>query len=226
VAVSVDRRDLCEGARGRAHSLHGDDNAMAVNTDGRREVLGVAIGPSEAVLEELPELARRPRPARGQAGHRRRPQGIGGGRVEDLPCYCAAVPRSLDAHLLTHAPAAQRPAVTAMVKKTIFAQETAQEARAQWKMVADALRERAPKLASMIDASQGDVLAFAAFPKEHWPQISSTNPLERLNGEINRRSDVVGIFPNDRAIAPPTMLPIIRRAIGMAAAGADIRAAI
>lgn len=52
----------------------------------------------------------------------------------------------------------------------------------------------------MLDATRVDVLAYTAFPKEHWPQISSTNPLERLNGEIKRRYDVVGIFPNDSAI--------------------------
>ena len=51
-----------------------------------------------------------------------------------------------------------------------------------------------------MDAARDDVLAYTAFPREHWPQISSTNPLERLNGEIKRRSDVVGIFPNDAAV--------------------------
>jgi len=95
---------------------------------------------------------------------------------------------------LAHVTAQQRPAVTAMIK-TIFAQDTAQEAKKQWNSVADALRERAPKLAGMMDDARDDVLAYTAFPKEHWPQISSTNPLERLNGEIKRRSDVVGIFP-------------------------------
>jgi transposase-like protein len=84
--------------------------------------------------------------------------------------------------------------------KTIFAQETAQDVRAQWKVVSDALRERVPKLAALMDAARDDVLAYTAFSKEHWPQIASTNPLERLNGEIKRRSDVVGIFPNDRAV--------------------------
>jgi transposase-like protein len=59
-----------------------------------------------------------------------------------------------------------------------------------------------------MDGSRGDVLAYMAFPREHWTQIASTNPLERLNGEIKRRSDVVGIFPNEPAVAPPTMLPI------------------
>lgn len=93
----------------------------------------------------------------------------------------------------------QRAAVTAMIK-TICALETAQEAHKQWQTVADALRDRAPKLAEMMDGSREDLLAYTAFPKEHWPQISNTNSLERLNGEIKRRSDVVGIFPNDAAI--------------------------
>jgi transposase-like protein len=62
------------------------------------------------------------------------------------------------------------------------------------------MRERAPKLAALMDEAREDVLAYTAFPKEHWPQIASTNPLERLNGEVKRRSNVVGIFPNDRAV--------------------------
>src|SRR5271156_3393629 len=97
------------------------------------------------------------------------------------------------------APPKQSPAVMAMIK-TIFAQETAAEAHAQWTTVADALRERAPRLAELMDQAREDVLAYTAFPKEHWPQIASTNPLERLNGEVKRRSDVVGIFPNHRAV--------------------------
>jgi transposase-like protein len=93
----------------------------------------------------------------------------------------------------------QRPGVIAMIK-TIFAQETAEDVRSQWNAVADALRQRAPKLAAMMDGAREDVLAYTYFPIEHWPQIASTNPLERLNKEIKRRSDVVGIFPNDRAV--------------------------
>jgi putative transposase len=73
-------------------------------------------------------------------------------------------------------------------------------ARAQWNSVADALRERVPKLAALMDAVRNDVLAYSLFPREHWPQIASTNPLERLNGEIKRRSDVVGIFPKPAAV--------------------------
>ena len=91
------------------------------------------------------------------------------------------------------------PAVVALLK-TIFAQETAEAAREQWAAVADALRERFPTLADLMDGSREDVLVYMAFPREHWAQIASTNPLERLNREIKRRADVVGIFPNDPAV--------------------------
>jgi transposase-like protein len=83
---------------------------------------------------------------------------------------------------LAHALVKQRAAVAAMLK-TIFVQETKAEAAAQWNVVvADALREKQPKLGAMMDASREDVLAYMDFPKDHWPQISSTNPLERLIG--------------------------------------------
>jgi transposase-like protein len=101
---------------------------------------------------------------------------------------------------LAHAPTKQRMAVAAMIK-TIFAQEAKAEAMVQWDVVADALREKQPKLGALMDASREDVLAYMDFPKGHWPQISSTNPLERPNKEIKRRSGVIGIFPNDDAIA-------------------------
>jgi putative transposase len=100
---------------------------------------------------------------------------------------------------LAHVAPKQRPAAIAMLK-TISAQESAEAAHAQWRQVADALRERFPRLAEMMDASREDVLAYMAFPREHWPQIASTNPIERVNGEVKRRADVVGIFPNERAI--------------------------
>ena len=100
---------------------------------------------------------------------------------------------------LAHAPAKQRAAVAAMLK-TIFVQESKAEAETQWAVVADALRDKQLKLAAMMDASRDDVLAYMDFPREHWTQIASTNPLERVNREIKRRADVVGIFPNDEAI--------------------------
>ena len=100
---------------------------------------------------------------------------------------------------LAHAPAKQRTAVAAILK-TIFAQETKAEAEAQWAIVADALREKQPRLGTLMDASRDDVLAYMSFPREHWPQIALTNPLERVNREVKRRADVIGIFPNDEAI--------------------------
>jgi len=175
--------------------------AVGVNTDGRREVLGVATGPSEAEAfwkSFLRSLADR---------------GLRGTKLviaDDHKGLRAAASKIFHATLqrcrihwmrnaLAHVPAKQRPAVSAMIK-TIFAQETAREAHDQWNSVAEALRERAPRLAALMDAAREDVLAYTAFPREHWPQISSTNPLERLNGEIKRRSNVVGIFPNDAAV--------------------------
>ena len=116
---------------------------------------------------------------------------------------------------LAHAPAKQRTAVAAMLK-TIFAQETKAEAVAQWDVVADALREKQPKLGALMDASREDVLAYMDFPRGHWPQIASTNPLERVNREIKRRADVVGIFPNDDAIV---------RLVGASAMGLEPMAA-
>jgi putative transposase len=173
--------------------------AVGVNTDGRREVLGVATGPSEAELfwKELPPLARRSLADRGLRGVRLVV-------ADDHKGLRAAATKVFHATLqrcrvhwmrnaLAHAGPKQRPAVVAMLK-TIFAQESAEAAREQWNQVADALREKYPKLAPMMDASRDDVLAYMDFPKEHWAQIASTNPIERLNGEIKRRSDVVGIL--------------------------------
>jgi transposase-like protein len=102
-------------------------------------------------------------------------------------------------NLLGHAAPKQRAAVAAMIR-TIFAQDTKAEAVAQWDKVADALRAKHDKLGALMDASREDVLAYMDYPKEHWAQIASTNPLERVNKEIKRRADVVGIFPNDEAV--------------------------
>ena len=82
--------------------------------------------------------------------------------------------------------------------RTIFAQDTKAEAFAQWDKVADALRDKHDRLGALMDASREDVLAYMDYPKEHRAQIASTKPLERVNKEIKRRADVVGIFPNER----------------------------
>ena len=83
---------------------------------------------------------------------------------------------------------------------TAFAQDDGAATRKQWREVADQARPREPKLAKLMDDAEADVLAYMGFPTRHWAKIHSTNPIERLNGEIKRRSDVVGIFPNDAAV--------------------------
>jgi transposase-like protein len=175
--------------------------AVGVNSDGRREVLGIATGASEAEpfwTAFLRSLADR---------------GLRGVKLviaDDHKGLRAAAARVFHAshqrcrvhwmrNAMAHLAPKQRPAVVAMLK-TIFAQDTAEAAREQWASVADALRERCPKLVELMDRSREEVLVYMSFPREHWGQIASTNPLERLNGEIKRRADVVGIFPNDRAV--------------------------
>ena len=76
----------------------------------------------------------------------------------------------------------------------------AAEARERLGQVVDQLRPHAPKVAALLEDAEADLLAFYAFPAEHWSKLRSTNPLERVNREIGRRSDVVGIFPNDAAL--------------------------
>jgi len=175
--------------------------AVAVNDDGKREVLGVATGPSEAETfwtDFLRSLADR---------------GLRGVKLviaDDHKGLRAAARRVFNAthqrcrvhwmrNALAHVSPKQRPAVAAMLK-TIFAQETKADAEAQWDTVADALREKVEKIGTFMDASRDDVLAYMGFPREHWAQIASTNPIERVNREIKRRADVIGIFPNDEAI--------------------------
>jgi transposase-like protein len=83
---------------------------------------------------------------------------------------------------------------------TAFAQETEDAAKLQWRKVADQLRPTVPKLAALMDSAEQDVLAYMSFAPQHRAKLHSTNPLERVNGEIKRRTDVVGIFPNEDAI--------------------------
>ncbi len=81
-----------------------------------------------------------------------------------------------------------------------FTQDDAKQAKAQWRRVVDQLRPRLPKLAAPMDRAEPDMLAYMSFPPQHRTKLHSTNPLERLNGEIKRRTEVVGIFPNEAAI--------------------------
>ena len=175
--------------------------AVGVNAEGGREVLGMAVGPSEAEPFWTDFLR--------SLGHR----GLRGVKLVISDAHVglkAAIAKVFNAtwqrcrvhfmrNALAHAGKGQRQMVLALIN-TVFAQETAEAASAQWRIVADQLREKFPKLAAMLDEAEADVLAFMQFPKAHRTQIASTNPLERLNAEIKRRTDVVGIFPNDPAI--------------------------
>ena len=175
--------------------------AVGVNADGRREVLGMDIGPSEAETfwsEFLRKLRRR---------------GLRGVKLVISDAHegvKAAVAKLMNAtwqrcrvhtmrNALAHAGKSSRRVVSAFMA-TAFAQDSAEAAKAQWRKVADQLRPKLPKLAGFMDEAEDDVLAYLSFPADHWSKIHSTNGLERLNGEVKRRTDVVGIFPNDDAI--------------------------
>jgi putative transposase len=175
--------------------------AVGVNDDGRREILGMTVGASEAETfwtEFLRSLARR---------------GLRGVKLAISDAHeglKAAVTKVLHAtwqrcrvhtmrNLLAHA-GRQRRGVAAAFIATAFAQTDAAAAKAQWRNVADQLRPKLPKLADAMDEAEVDVLAYMDFPAAHRTKLHSTNSLERLNGEVKRRSDVVGIFPNEAAI--------------------------
>jgi putative transposase len=175
--------------------------ATAVNTDGRREVLGMATGPSEAEpfwTDFLRSLA-----DRGLRGVKLviadNHQGLRAAATKVLHATLQRCRVHWMRNLLGRVPPGQRAMVAAMLR-TIFAQDTEEAAHAQWRKVADGLRERFARVADLRDGAEHDVLAHRSFPKEHWAQLASTNPLERLNGEIKRRTNVVGIFPNPKAV--------------------------
>jgi len=101
--------------------------------------------------------------------------------------------------MLGHCSKAQQPLVATAIRQ-VFAAESSGEARERLAGVAEALAQSAPKVARLLAEAEDDLLAFMAFPPEHWCKLRSTNPLERINREIGRRSDVVGIYPNDAAL--------------------------
>ena len=174
--------------------------AVGVNTEGQREVLGLKVGASEAEpfwTEFLRSLNRRG--LRGvklviSDSH----EGIKAAAAKTLKATWQRCRVHFMRNALAYANKTQRRMVSAAIG-TVFVQETADAARDQWRSVADQFREKLPKLSAMMDAAEHDVLAFMGFPRAHWPQIYSTNPLERLNAEIKRRTNVVG-FPNDASI--------------------------
>src|ERR1700758_2893986 len=175
--------------------------AMAVNTDGRREVLGMTIGNSEAETfwtEFLRSLTRR-----GLRGVKLVISDAHEGLKAAITKVLSATWQRCRVHFMRNALAyagkTQKRVVSAWVG-TAFAQDDAAAARKQWRDVADQMRPRLPKLAGLLDEAEADVLAYRDFPAQHRAKIHSTNPLERLNGEIKRRSDVVGSFPTEAAV--------------------------
>lgn len=175
--------------------------AVAVNTEGRREVVGMSIGPSEA--ETFWTAFLRSLMRRGLRGVKLVISDAHEGLKAAIAKVLKASWQRCRVHFLRNALAyankSQRQMVFALIN-TIFAQDTAEAAHGQWRIVVEQLRAKFPKLAAMMDDAEYDVLAFMDFPKEHRAKIHSTNVLERLNGEVKRRSDVVGIFPNENAI--------------------------
>jgi putative transposase len=175
--------------------------AVGVNSDGRREVLGMAIGASEAETfwtDFLRSLARR-----GLRGVKLVISDAHEGIKASVTRVFSATWQRCRVHFarnaLAHAGRSGRRVVAAFIA-TAFAQETAEAAKVQWRKVADQLRPSVPKLATLMDSTEEDVLAYMSFPPQHRAKLHSTNPLERVNGEIKRRTDVVGIFPDEDAI--------------------------
>jgi len=175
--------------------------AVGVNTDGRREVLGMSIGPSEA--ETFWTDFRRELVRRGLRGVKLvvsdAHEGIKAATARVLNTTWQRCRVHFQRNALAHAGESSRRVVSAFVA-TAFAQPDHAAAKTQWRHVADQMRGKLPKLAALMDDAEEDVLAYMTFPAQHRAKLHSTNPIERLNGEIKRRTDVVGIFPDEAAV--------------------------
>jgi transposase-like protein len=175
--------------------------AVAVDTDGRREIIGLGIGPSEAETfwsTFLKGLVRR-----GLKGVKLVVSDAHEGLKHAIGKVLGATWQRCRVHwmrnALAHVPKGQHTMVAAALRQA-FLQADEGAARQSWRQLADQLRPRWPRLAGLMDESQPDVLAYMAFPAQHRAKLHSTNPLERLNKEVKRRADVVGIFPNEASI--------------------------
>ena len=175
--------------------------AVACDAEGRREIVGLHIGPSEAETfwaSFLKSLVKR---------------GLKGVKLVVSDAHeglKAAIARVLGAtwqrcrvhwmrNALAHVGKGQQTVVAAALRQA-FLQPDQDSARQTWRRVADQLRPRWPKLGKLMDDSEEDVLAYLAFPAPHRTKLHSTNTLERLNKEVKRRADVVGIFPSEQSI--------------------------
>jgi transposase-like protein len=176
--------------------------AIGVRETGEKEVLGVAVGASETEafwVEFCRQLV-----ARGLHGvllvisdaH----EGL---RAALAQCFAGASWQRCTVHFLRNVVAAcsrqDAPAVLALVK-TVFAQPTQQAASQAISQALELLQPRYPKVAKLLRDAEADILSYLAFPSEHWRSIRSTNALERVNAEIDRRAKVVGIFPNSASL--------------------------
>ena len=175
--------------------------AVAVSSDGRREIIGLGLGPSEAETfwsTFLKGLVRR-----GLKEVKLVISDAHDGLKQAATKVLEATWQRCRVHwmrnALAHVAKGQHAMVAAALRQA-FLQADQQAARQTWRQVADQLRPRWPKLATLMDESEHDVLAYLAFPAQHRTKLHSTNPLERLNKEVKRRADVVGIFPNEASI--------------------------
>ena len=175
--------------------------AVAVDSEGKREIVGLHIGPSEAETfwaTFLKSLVRR---------------GLRGVKLVISDAHeglKAAIRRVMGAtwqrcrvhwmrNALAYVPKGQQSMASASLRQA-FLQDTSEKAHAVWRAAADQMREKWPKLGAFMNDSEHDVLAYMGFPEQHRAKLHSTNPLERLNKEVKRRADVVGIFPSEQSI--------------------------
>jgi transposase-like protein len=176
--------------------------AIGVTASGEREVLGLDVGPTESGAFWLAFL--RSLVARGLGGVKLVISDAHSGLKAAIASVLqGAAWQRCRVHFVRDAlalvPKSAQQMVAATIR-TVFAQPDATSARATWRRVADSFRGRFPRVADLLDAAEEEILAYLTFPHEHWHQIWSNNPLERLNKEVKRRTDVVGIFPNPGAV--------------------------
>jgi len=175
--------------------------AVAVNAQGRREVLGITVMPSEAEAfwtDFLRSLTRR-----GLRGVKLVISDAHEGLKAATAKILGACWQRCRVHFMRNALACvakRNRAMVAAALRNAFDQPNRDAAKAQWQKLIDAFVDPADKLAKLMREAEHDVLAFMSFPRDHWSQLHSTNSLERLNKEVKRRTNVVGIFPNDDAI--------------------------
>jgi putative transposase len=176
--------------------------ATGVNADGHREVLGVKVATSET--REAWNVFFADLVARGLAGVQLVTSDAHAGLVEAIAANLPGASwqrcrTHYAANLMSLCPKSAWPAVKTMLH-SVYDQPDAEAVHAQYDKLLDQVTARLPAVAGHLDAARADVLAFTSFPKELWRQVWSNNPNERLNREIRRRTDVVGIFPDRDAV--------------------------